>query len=138
MEGGFRSGELLADLQGKTVWSTVKEINQFGTRVEQNHTGESRGLLSGRYRDTTEVFRKSDGTFELDARCVLGTPESEVALSLGHGSERLSGPSEYFVDGEATFVTQSSKLAWLNSRKGRYELVGDLRSGDFELKTYLL
>ena len=57
-------GELLFEIQGKTVSSTIKEITPHGIRLEMNDEGQTTGKINGGALNTISVFLKPDGTNE--------------------------------------------------------------------------
>ena len=139
MQAQIQKGELLGEVRGKIVTTTIKEITPFEIIFEQNQEGEFTGSrYSARDMSTTEIRQRIDGTYDWENRYIQRTKEGETIVINGHGTGEMTGPSTFKGNGEGMFMTQSPKLSWLNMKKGRVEFTGDLATGEIHGKTYTL
>lgn len=81
-------GELLLELSGKTITRTIKEINLFGVRMEANDEGRITGKYNASTMDTVNVFIKTDGSQEWEAKGIQATPEGDFITTWGRGTGR--------------------------------------------------
>jgi hypothetical protein len=50
----------------------------------------------------------------------------------------MSGPTTSIGEGEVLFMTQSPKLSWLNNKKFRGEITGDMATSENRAKFFVL
>ena len=129
-------GELLFEIQGKTLARTVKEITPHGVKLQMNNEGQSTGKFSAGQVNTVDVFMKTDGTQEWESKGIGTTREGDFVAVSGRGTGRMANPTTGTWQGELVFMTQSPKLAWLNSTKGYIEGTGDMAQGTYSAKVY--
>ena len=129
-------GELLLEVQGKTVSRTVKEITPHGVKMEINDEGQITGKFNGGQINTVNVFLKPDGTNEWESKALANTREGDMVVISSRGTGHMSNPTTGAWQGEAVFMTQSPKLAWLNTTKGWIEGSGDMAQGTYKGKIY--
>lgn len=129
-------GELLFEIQGKTISRTVKEISPHGVRLQMNNEGQVTGKFNGGEINTINVFLKADGTNEWEAKGIQNSRDGDMIVVSSRGTGRISGPNTGSWQGEAIFMTQSPKLAWLNNTKGWVEGSGDMAQGTYKGKVY--
>ncbi len=114
-------GELLYEIQGKTVTRAVKEITPHGVKMQMGDETQCTGKVNAEWIDTFDVFMKTDGTHDWESKGIQTTREGDFIAVSGRGTSRMSGPTTGTWQGELVFMTQSPKLAWLNNTKGWVE-----------------
>ena len=130
-------GELLFEVQGKTVSRTIKEITPHGVRMQMNDEGQITGKLNAGQINTVNIFMKPDGTNEWEAKGMLNTREGDMVAVSARGTGQMANPSAATWQGESFFMTQSPRLSWLNNSKGWIEgRVDDMASGTYRAKVY--
>ena len=129
-------GELLFEIQGKTVSSAVREITPHGLKLEMNDEGQTTGKFNGQGINTTTVFLKTDGTNEWEGKGFQTSKDGDMLVISARGTGRMTGPSTGTWQGEVAFMTQSPKLAWLNTTKGWLEGEGNMAQRTFHGKVY--
>lgn len=129
-------GELLFEIQGKTVSSSVKEITPHGLRMEMNDESQTSGKFNGQGINTVNVFLKPDGTNEWEGKGFQTSREGDMIVMSSRGTGRMASPTNGQWQGEVFFMTQSPKLAWLNNTKGWIEGSGDMAQRTFHGKVY--
>src|SRR5881628_2924157 len=108
-------GELLFELQGKTVSRTIKEITPHGVKLEMNNEGQATGKFNANELNTINVFMKPDGTNEWEGKGLVNTRDGDMVVVSSRGTGHMSNPTTGSWQGETVFMTQSPKLAWLNN-----------------------
>jgi hypothetical protein len=129
-------GELLLEMQGKTVSRTIKEISPMGVRMQINDEGQATGKFNANTINTVNVFLKTDGTNEWESKGLQTTKEGDMIVVSSRGTGRMANPTTGTWQGDAIFMTQSPKLAWLNNTKGWIEGSGDMAQGTYHGKIY--
>ncbi|MDA4112694.1 MAG: hypothetical protein OK474_01475 [Thaumarchaeota archaeon] len=129
-------GELIGELRGKSVTTTIKEITPFGVRISNNGTGQFTGKYTASVMDTVNVSLNRDGTTQYETKSIQNTMEGDFVIvnSTGHG--KSTGPTTQEFEGEVAFMTQSQKLAWLNTTKGWIEGTTNNATGEYQAKIY--
>ena len=110
-------GELLYEIQGKSVSWNVKEITPHGVKMQTSDQGQSTGKIKIGEITTVDIFMKPDGTQEWESKAVQRTPEGDMIAVSGRRTGRMAETAGAW-QGELFFMTQSPKLAWLNNAKG--------------------
>jgi hypothetical protein len=129
-------GELLWEMQGKTLSRTIKEVTPHGVKLQINDEGQSTGKVSANQINTVDVFMKADGTQDWESRALLNTRDGDMVVVSGRGTGRNTSPTNGTWQGELAFMTQSPRLAWLNTTKGWVEGSGDMAKGTYTGKVY--
>lgn len=130
MQAQIEKETLLGEWRAKAAPLTVKEITPFGIKVEYNDVGQFSGVFTTTSYDTCAFFLKNDGTFDVEVKGLWATKEGDFIVVTAHGNGRMSGPTTSKADGEFIFMTQSPKLSWLNNKKYRAEITGDIATGE--------
>jgi hypothetical protein len=86
--------------------------------------------------ETVDALFKTDGTYEFESRGLDATTEGELIIIQGKGTGRQVSPTSVQAEGEATFMTQSKNLGWLNSAKARFEGTYTTTTGEFIAKVF--
>ena len=130
-----KKGELIGELRGKTVTTTVKAISPFGVSISSNGTGQFTGKYAAAQTETIDVSLNRDGTVQYEVKAIQNTIEGDfvVMTSVGHGK---STGTTVALEGEVVFMTQSTKLAWLNTTKCWAEGSVNNATGEYQAKFY--
>ncbi len=129
-------GELLTEVRLKTTTVTVRDFTPSGARIDYNIQGEVKGKYNANHQETVSILAKPDGTYEGESKGIQLTPDGDTIFITTKGRGRNSGPNTLTAEGEVNFQTPSTKLAWLNSTKGRFEVTADLITGEIKGKVY--
>ena len=138
MQAQKQKGELIGEIHGKTVTTTIKELTPMGVRMEINDQGQVSGKYNAAHMETVSIFQKRDGTSEWEQKGIQVTKEGDFIVVSGRGTGKNTGPTTASWEGEVVFMTQSPKLAWLNTTKGWVEGSGDNVKGEFQGKVYAM
>lgn len=132
-----QTGELLGEIRGKTVSRSIKEITPLGVRLEINNEGKfAGGKYVANHIETVNVFQGLDGSLQWETKGLDMTTEGETVVISGRGTGKATGPSTIWAEGEAVYMTQSPRLAFLNTTKARLEVTANNQTGEFEIKVY--
>jgi len=126
----IEKGTLLGEDRVKATPMTIKEVTPFGIRIEYNNVGEFKGVYNANVNDTVTGFLKNDGTIDWEVKGLQYTKEGDLVIFTGHGTGKVTGPTTNKGEAEIVFVTQSPKLSWLNNRKWRVDVTGDMATGE--------
>ena len=129
-------GELLYEIQGKTLTRTVTEITPHGVKLQMNDESQSTGKFNASQINTIDLFMKTDVTQDWESRGIQNTKDCDFIVVSGRGTGRMSNPTTGTWQGELVFMTQSPRLAWLNNTKGWVEGTGDMAQGTYRAKVY--
>lgn len=138
MSAQLEKGSLLEEARTKVAPITIKEITPFGVKIEYNDSGQFSGAYTANVNDTCTAFLKNDGTFDIELKGLQFTKEGDIVIAIAHGTGRMSGPTSSTSEGEVVFMTQSSKLSWLNNKKFRVEATGDMATAESRVKFFAL
>ena len=128
--------EFLGELAEKTTSVTIREFTPDGVRISYNLQGKVRGQYDADHMETVEAIFKQDGTYEVEALGIDQTTEGDMILIRGKGTGKQLSPTSVHAEGEATYMTQSKNLGWLNSAKGRFEGTYTTTNGVFVAKVF--
>jgi hypothetical protein len=128
--------DMLAEIKEKTSTVTIKEFSQDGAMIEYNSTGEVKGKYHANHIETTDVKMKMDGTNEWESRAMETTKEGDVVMISGKGTGRQESAMTGSFNGEVTYMTNSSRLSWLNNTKGWVEGIMDQKNNEATMKIY--
>jgi hypothetical protein len=130
--------EFLVELSEKTTSVTIQEFTPDGVRISYNLQGTVKGRYDANHLETVDVLFKPDGTYEFVSRGLDQTDAGDVVILSGKGTGRQVSPTSIQAEGEATAMTQSSKLAFLNGAKVRFEGTYNVPTGEFTAKVFTL
>jgi hypothetical protein len=131
-----KKGELIGELRGKSVTTTIKEITPFGVRIAFNGTGQFTGKYTGPQMETVNISLNRDGTSQYESKAIQNTMEGDFIVVTSRGNGKSTGQTTVAFEGEVAFMTQSEKLAWLNTTKGWIEGTMNNATGEYQTKTY--
>jgi hypothetical protein len=134
----MRKGELIGELNSKTVATTVDDIAPTGIRLSTNGQGAFSGKFSAGHIETTKLFQKADGTLDWETKAIETTDEGDTLVIKGSGSGKVIGPTTLSWEGEFVYMTKSAKLDWLNRTKGWAEGTIDRSRNEVHAKVYSL
>jgi hypothetical protein len=129
-------GELIGELRGKSVTTTIKEITPFGVRIATNATGQFTGKYTAPYMDTVNISLNRDGTAQYEMKAIQNTMEGDFVIVTSRGDGKSTSPTTMEFEGEVAYMTQSQKLAWLNTTKGWIEGTANNATGEVQAKIY--
>ena|SRR5438477_10171464 len=129
-------GEEVLEVKSKTVTTTVKDISPSGVTIELNSDSLVKGKFSAQGFATTTVVMKTDGTSTWENKGILTTHEGDFVAIWGKGTGKSTGPTSQAWEGELHAMSQSPKLAWLNSAKLWSEGKGDRSKNESVAKIY--
>jgi hypothetical protein len=135
-QASMQKGELLWELKGKNVNTTIKDIGPNGIHMEMNDRGEFNGKIHGNHIDTVTVNQKTDGTNDWQLKSIMTTHEGDMVVVWGGGKGRMANATTGNWEGELHFMTQSPRLSWLNNSSGWAEGTGDMAKGESHGKIY--
>ncbi len=137
MQAQMQKGELLGEVRGKMLGTTIKEITPHGIRLEINDTGQVSGTkYNANHMETVTVFQRIDGSSDWESKGIQTTREGDMIVVSGRGKGKSTSPTTSTWDGDVVFMTQSPRLSWLNTTKGWVEGSGNLATGEFTGKVY--
>ncbi len=129
-------GELIGEVRGKTVTTTIREISPLGVSISNNSTGEFTGKYTASQMQTVNVSMNLDGSSSYETKAIQNTLEGDFVVVTSRGTGKATGPATVAFEGEAAFMTQSKKLAWLNTSKGWIEGTANNATGEYQAKFY--
>jgi len=130
-----KKGELIGELRGKTITTTVKAISPFGVTLSSNGTGQFTGKYAASDIETMTVYLNRDGSVQYEVKAIQNTMEGDMVVMTSRSHGKSTGPTTA-LEGEVVFMTQSTKLAWLNTTKGWAEGSMNNATGEFQAKFY--
>ncbi len=137
MQSGAKpKGEPILETHSKIAGTTILDISQNGIKLEINSAGETKGKYNSRDMSTTTVWMKTDGTSEWETKGLQNTKDGDTLAVWGKGTGKSSGPTSQAWEGEMHVMTQSPKLAWMNTAKLWIEGSGDQAKGESHAKIY--
>jgi hypothetical protein len=131
-----KKGELIGELRGKTITTTVKAISPFGVSLSSNGTGQFTGKYAASQIETMDVSLDRDGAIQYEVKALQNTMEGDMVVMTSSGHGKSTGPTTVALEGEVVFMTQSTKLAWLNTTKGWAEGTLNHATGEYSAKFY--
>jgi hypothetical protein len=131
-----KKGELIGELRGKTVTTTVKAISPFGVSLSSNGTGQFTGKYAAAQTETIDVSLNRDGTIQYEVNAIQNTMDGDFVVLTSRGQGKSTPPTTVALEGEVVFMTQSAKLAWLNTTKGWAEGSLNSATGEYQAKFY--
>ena len=131
-----KKGELIGELRGKTVTTTVKAISPFGVNLSSNGTGQFTGKYAAAQTETIAVYLNRDGSIQYEVKAIQNTMDGDMVVLTSRGHGKSAGPTSVALEGEVVFMTQSTKLAWLNTTKGWAEGSFNNATGEYSAKFY--
>jgi hypothetical protein len=132
-----KTGELLGEIRGKTVSRSIRDVTPLGVRIELNNEGKfAGGKYIANHIETVKVFQNLNGSLQWETKALEMTAEGDTVVISARGTGKATGPSTIWAEGEAVYMTQSPRLAWLNTTKARLEISANNETGEFEIKVY--
>lgn len=127
---------MLVEIKEKADAIIIKEFNKDGAMVQYNSTGEVKGKYHANHIETVDVKLNMDGTNEWEVRAMETTKEGDVVMISGKGTGRQENAMEGSFKGEVTYMTNSSRLSWLNNTKAWVEGITDQKNNESNMKIY--
>jgi hypothetical protein len=131
-----KKAELIGEVRGKTVTTTINEISPLGVSIANNTVGQFTGKYTASQMQTVNVSMNRDGTSQYETKAIQNTVEGDFVVIVSKGTGKNTGPTTATFEGEAVFMTQSQRLAWLNTTKGWIEGTANNATGEFQATFY--
>ncbi|MGA2199612.1 MAG: hypothetical protein ABSG45_06710 [Nitrososphaerales archaeon] len=131
-----KKGELIGEVRGRSTTTTIKEVTPFGVRMATNGNGHFTGKYVASQVETIDVTLGRDSAVQYDVKGIQNTMEGEVVVFTSRGSGKVTSPTTVALEGEVVFMTQSPKLAWLNTTACWAEGNVDNSTGEYHAKFY--
>jgi hypothetical protein len=131
-----KKAELIGEVRGKSVTTTIRDISPLGVSISSNGTGQFTGKYTASQMETVNVSLNTDGSSTYDSKAVQNTMEGDFVVVTSRGIGKSTGPTTVAFEGEAVFMTASKRLAWLNTSKGWIEGTTDNATGEYQLSVY--
>jgi len=86
----IKKGALIAEVHGKTVSTTIRDILPDGIKLEINWQGQTTGKYTAGHTETATITQKMDATADWETKAMEMTPEGDVITitGKGHGSDK--------------------------------------------------
>ena len=133
---GKAKGEQILETHGKTQGTTIQDISQDGIKIQINSKSESKGKYHSNDMGTTTVWMKTDGTSEWESKGIQITHDGDMIAAWGKGTGKPTGPMAQSWEGEMHYMTQSPKLAWMNTASFWIEGTADNAKESSSAKVY--
>ncbi len=127
--------ELIFETKWKTTTVTLKEFTPAGVNLEYNLEGETSGRLNGHTVATVSALIKPDRSSVYEGRGITTTDDGEIVLLTNKGKGRPEGPLS-LSEAEDSYMTSSSRLAWLNNTKTQSKTTYNRITGEGSTKAY--
>jgi hypothetical protein len=132
-----KKGELIGEAHGKSVTTTIRDISPLGVSISSNGTGQFTGKYAASQMETVNVSMNTDGISSVfDTKTIQNTLDGDFVVISSRGVGKSTGPATVAFEGEAVFMTQSKKLAWLNTSKCWIEGTANNVTREFQAKFY--
>ena len=131
-----KKAELIGEVRGKQITTTIKEVSPFGVSISSNGTGQFTGRYTASQMETVNVTLNRDGTSQYDTKIIQNTMDGDFIVINSRGNGKPAGPTTVAFEGEVVFMTQSPKLSWLNTTKGWIEGTSNNATNEYNLKVY--
>src|SRR5436309_14454252 len=105
-------GELLLEIQGKTVTRTIKEVTPHGIKMEMNDEGQVTGKINGNSLNTINVFLKPDGTNELESKGLQSTREGDMVFVRSRCTGHMYTLTYSSTHHDVLYFTVYLKITW--------------------------
>jgi hypothetical protein len=86
--------------------------------------------------ETVSVSMNRDGSSTFDSKAIQNSVEGDFIVITSRGTGKSTGPTTVAFEGEAAFMTESKKLAWLNTSKGWIEGTMNNATSEYNIKFY--
>lgn len=104
-QAGKMKGELLVEIKGKMITTTIKEFAPTGAKLQINDTGEVKGKYNASHMETVDILAKQDGTNEWESRAIEVTREGDTVMIMSKGTGRQETATAGRWEGEVKFMT---------------------------------
>ncbi len=129
-------GDPVLETHGKIQGITILDITQSGIKMQINQQGQSKGKYSSNDISTVTVVNNADGTSTWETKGIQNTHDGDMLAVWGSGTGKNAGPGTTNWEGEMHMMSQSPKLAWVNTAKFWIEGSGDMQKGESHAKIY--
>ncbi len=130
--------EPIAEIKEKVDALIIKDFNQNGAMLQYNSSGDVKGRLHGIHMETNDVNLKMDGTMDWTLRAIETTKDGDSVMITGNGTGMMeAGSYKATIKGEITYMSNSSRMSWINNLRGDVDGEFDLKDKDISMKVYL-
>ncbi len=130
--------EPIVEIKEKVDSITIKEFNQNGAIMQYNSSGEVKGRYHAIHMETSDVNLKMDGTMDWQVRAIESTKEGDTIMITGNGTGMMEAESyKGSIKGEIVYMSNSSRLSWINNLRADVDGEFDLKDKDLSMKIYL-
>jgi hypothetical protein len=130
--------EPIAEIKEKVDALIIKDFNQNGAMLQYNSSGDVKGRLHGIHMETSDVNLKMDGTMDWTVRAIETTKDGDSVMITGNGTGMMeAGSYKGTIKGEITYMSNSSRMSWINNLRGDVDGEFDLKDKDISMKVYL-
>src|ERR1700730_15466409 len=95
-----KKAELIGEVRGKTVTTTIKEISPFGVSIANNGTGQFTGKYTASQMQTVNVSLNRDGTSHYETKAIQNTVQGDFIVITSRGTGKNTGPTTVAFEGE--------------------------------------
>src|ERR1700733_3489308 len=88
-----KKGELIGEVRGKNVTTTIKDVSPFGVRLQSNGNGECPGRNTASEMETVNVSMDRNGVSQFEARVIQTTKDGEFVSITSRGNGKAAGPT---------------------------------------------
>ena len=132
----MEKNNMIGEIKEKTSAITIKEFSKEGAMIQYDSVGEFKGKYHANHIETADVKLNMDGTNEWEVKAMETTKEGDVVMVTGKGTGRQEKAMEGSFKGEVTYMTNSSRLSWLNNTKAWIEGITDQKNNEATIKIY--
>jgi hypothetical protein len=130
--------EPIAEIKEKIDATIVKEFNQNGAMLQYNSSGDVKGRYHGIHMETSDVTFKTDGTMDWQVRAIEATKEGDNIMITGNGTGMMEADGHKgTLKGQIVYMSNSSRLPWINNLHADVDGEFDLKDKDISLKIYV-
>lgn len=130
--------EPIAEIKEKIDAMVIKEFSPNGAMLQYNSSGEVKGRYHGIHMETTDVTFKTDGTMDWQVRGMEATKDGDNIMITGNGTGVMeAGSYKGTIKGEIVYMSNSSRLSWINNLHADVAGEVDMKDKDISLKIYL-
>jgi hypothetical protein len=129
--------EPIAEIKEKVDALIIKDFNQDTASLQYNSSGEVKGRYHAVHSETSEVNLKADGTMDWQVHALEATKEGDNIMITGNGTGMQEPGLTGTFKGEIVYMTNSSRLSWINNLRADVEGKIDQKNREISMKIYL-
>lgn len=130
--------EPIAEIKEKIDAIIIKEFNQTGAMLQYNSSGDVKGRYHAIHMETSDVTLKMDGTMDWQVRAIESTKEGDNIMITGNGTGMIESDGyKGTFKGQIVYMSNSSRLSWINNLRADVDGEVDLKDKDISIKVYM-